>query len=103
MWPHASPDLNRMVFWFMLKSKVSSVAHPSVDVLKTSFLREWAKIPQVTQRASVGNFRKRIKYLIEKKGHHIENKKLKFILSFLSYNFQSCLIYVLHFLLINHF
>ena len=60
--------------WSVLKSKVSSVAHPSVDVLKTSFLREWAKIPQKTLRASVVNFRKIIKLLIEKKGSHTENK-----------------------------
>ena len=76
MWPHALPDLNPMDFsvWFMLKTKVSCVVHTSVDLLKTSLLREWAKIPQETLRASVGNFRKRIKLLIEKKGHHIENK-----------------------------
>ena len=58
----------------MLKAKVSCVAHPSVDALKTSLLREWAKIPQETLRASVGNFRQTIKLLIEKKGHHIETK-----------------------------
>ena len=52
----------------MLKAKVSSVSHPSVDVLKTSFLKEWASIPEEMMRASVGNFRQRIKTLIERKG-----------------------------------
>ena len=60
--------------WSMLKAKVSSVAHPSFDALKTSLLREWAKTPQEKLCASIGNFRSRIKLLIEKKGHHIENK-----------------------------
>ena len=58
----------------MLKTKVAYVAHLSVDALKTSLLRDWAKIRQETQRASVGNFRQRIKLLIKKKEHHIENK-----------------------------
>ena len=38
MWTTASPDFSPMN---MLKAKISSVAHPSVDALKTSFLREW--------------------------------------------------------------
>ena len=48
MWSHTLPELNPIDFsvWSMLKAKVSAVAHPSVDDLKTSFLREWAKIPQ---------------------------------------------------------
>ena len=51
----------------MLKAKVASVAHPSVDALKTSLFNKWAKIPQETLRASVGNFRHSIKRVIEKK------------------------------------
>ena len=65
--PPALPDFNTMNFsvWSLLKAKVCSVAHPSVDALKTSLLSEWAKIPQETLRASVGNFRQRIKRIIE--------------------------------------
>ena len=55
----------------MLKAKISSVA--GVDAFKTSLLREWAKIPQETLCNSVGNFRQKIKFFIEKKGEHIEN------------------------------
>ena len=58
----------------MLKAKFSSVAHPIIDALKTSLLKESAKIPQETLCASVSNFTQRIKLLIEKKGHHIKNK-----------------------------
>ena len=59
------PDLNAMDFlvWSMLKTKVSCVAHTNVNVLKMSLLTEWAKIPQKTLRASVGNFRKIIRLL----------------------------------------
>ena len=54
-------DLNPMDFsvWSMLKTKDYCVAHTSVDVLKTSLLREWASIPHETLRSSVGNFRKK--------------------------------------------
>ena len=45
----------------MLKAKVFSVAHPSVDALKTSLLREWVKIPKEMIRVSVDNFRQSIK------------------------------------------
>jgi len=71
MWSPASSDLNPKDFsvWSILKVKVSCV-----DVLKTSLLREWNKIPQETLCASVGNFSKKIKLQIKKKGHHIENK-----------------------------
>ena len=42
MCPHASPDLNTInsSVWSVLKTKVSCVAHTSVDVLKRSLLRE---------------------------------------------------------------
>ena len=45
MCPHAQHDLNPMDFsvWSLLKVKICSVAHSSVDGLKTSLLSEWAK------------------------------------------------------------
>ena len=43
--------------WSMLKTKVAYVAHLSVDALKTSLLREWAKRIQEKILALVGNFR----------------------------------------------
>ena len=50
MWPPAPPDLNSMDFsmWSMLKAKVFSVTHLSVDALKTSLRREWSKITHKT-------------------------------------------------------
>ena len=75
MRPPASPDLNPVDFTVLsMLKKNSFITHTSVDILKTSLLREWSKIPQEMRRFSVGIFRKRIKLLIEKKGHHIENK-----------------------------
>ena len=46
MWSPASPDLNLIDSseWYMLKVKIASVAHTSVEALKTSLLIEWAKI-----------------------------------------------------------
>ena len=83
MWPPASLDLNPIKFlvWSLLEAKVCSVAL-SVDALKTSLLSEWAKIPQETLRASVGNFRQRIERLIERKGHHNEINNLNLFLVF---------------------
>ena len=54
MGPPALPDLDLMDFsaWSLLKAKVCSFA-------------------QETLRATVGNFRMRIKPLIESTGHHI--------------------------------
>ena len=68
MWPPTSPDLNPMdvSVWSLMEAKVCSFAHPSVDALKTSLLSELAKIPQKTLRASVGNFEKNIKRLMER-------------------------------------
>ena len=59
MRPPASPDLNHMDFsvWSSFEAKVFSDAHPTVDALKTYLHSKWAKIPQETLRASVGNFR----------------------------------------------
>ena len=76
MYPPALLGLNPMDFsvWSLLEAKVCSFAHPRIDALKTSLLSEWDKIRQETLRASVGNFRPRIERLIERKGHHIENK-----------------------------
>ena len=69
MWPLASSHLNPMDFsmWFLLEAKVCSVAHPSVDALKTSLQIEWAKIPQETLRASVSNCRQKIERVINRK------------------------------------
>ena len=58
----------------MLKAKVSPVAYPGVEALKTSILSEWDGILQETIRASVGNYRQRIKRLVEREGDHIEKK-----------------------------
>ena len=67
--------MNPMDFsmWSLLEAKVCSVSLQSVDALKTSLQRKWAKTPQETLRASVVNFRQRIERVIERKGHHIEN------------------------------
>ena len=75
MWPPAWPDSNPMdcSVWSLLEENVCSVAHLSVDALKTSLQSVWAKIPQETLHVSIGNFRQRIEHIIERRGHQIEN------------------------------
>ena len=75
MWPPSSPDLNPLDFsvWSLLEVKVCSIAHPSIDALKQSLQRQWAKISQKELSASVENFRQRIERVIQVKGHHIKN------------------------------
>ena len=56
-----------------LEIKACSVAHTSVEALKLSLVREWAKIPQEHYRAAVDEFQRRLDMLIDVKGGHIEN------------------------------
>ena len=53
MWPHSFPDLNLMDFcvWSFLGTKACSVAYASVEALKRSLARKWAKISQEHYRA----------------------------------------------------
>jgi len=69
--PHTS---RKNQSWCQHQAKICFVAHPDVYALKTPFRSKWAKIPQETLRASDGNFRERIKRLIKRKVHYIENK-----------------------------
>ena len=51
--------------WPMLKLKVS-IAHSSMNVKKSSFLREWIKKP-LKNTAIVGNYKEGINFLIKTK------------------------------------
>ncbi|KAI6650908.1 Carnitine O-palmitoyltransferase 1, liver isoform isoform X2 [Oopsacas minuta] len=46
-WPPCSPDLNLLDFsiWSILEERVNATLHRSVEVLKSTLLREWSKIP----------------------------------------------------------
>ena len=73
-WPPSSPDLNPMDFcvWSVLESNACAKAHRSVEALKLTLEREWAKIPMDTLHAAVHAVPKRLKAVIRKRGGFIE-------------------------------
>ena len=58
--------------WSLLETKACSVAHTSVEALKRSLFREWAKIPQEYYRSAADEFQRRFEMAIDVKGGHIE-------------------------------
>ena len=73
-WPPYSPDLNPMDYsmWSILESKVCATPHKSLNSLKLSLEREWAKISDDTLRKIVEKFRERLKAVVKAKGGYIE-------------------------------
>ena len=58
--------------WSLLEKNTCSDAHMSVEALKRSLVREWAKIPQEHYRAEVDEFQRRLDMVIDVKGGIIE-------------------------------
>ena len=75
LWPPSSPDLNPMNFsvWFMLETEVCCSPHKTVEALKVSLVKAWAKIPQKKLCAAVESFRGRLERVIDVEGGHIKN------------------------------
>jgi transposase len=73
-WPSASPDLNPLDYaiWSKLEAKVCSKPHTSIEALKRSLVREWNKISMETLRASVEDWRPRLKRCIVAEGGNFE-------------------------------
>ena len=61
MWPPAS-DLNSLDFniWLILEAKVCAKTNDTVEGLKVSLKKAWAKIPQEKLHVSVDSFRERL-------------------------------------------
>lgn len=74
LWPPSSPDLNPMDFsvWSMLETEACRSPHTTVESLKVSLVKAWAKIPQKKLRAAVESFRGRLERVIAVEGGHIE-------------------------------
>ena len=74
MWPSASPDLNPLDFniWSILGAEACAKTHETVEGLKVSVKKAWAKIPQEKLRVSVESFRGRLERVIKAKRKHIE-------------------------------
>lgn len=73
-WPSASPDLNPLDYaiWSKLEAKVCARPHTSVEALKQSLVREWAKFPIESLRNSVDEWRPRLQQCINAKGGYFE-------------------------------
>ncbi|KAI6646054.1 hypothetical protein LOD99_9502 [Oopsacas minuta] len=68
-WPPSIPDLNHLDFsvWSILESSACSKSHNSIESLRQSLTREWAKIPQKMLRAAVWAVPGRLKAVIKRK------------------------------------
>ena len=77
-WPPSSSDLNPLDFsiWSILETNACSTSHKSIESLKSSLCREWARIPQETMRIAVESVPKRLRAVIENKGGYIEQLNL---------------------------
>ena len=74
VWPPSSPDLNPMDFcvWSVLEADACASSHVSVEALKSSLEKAWAKMPQETLRKAAEGFRGRLERVIQAIGGHIE-------------------------------
>ena len=74
VWPPSSPDLNPMDFcvWSVLEADACASSHVSVEALKSSLEKAWAKMSQETLRKAAEGFRGRIERVIQARGGHIE-------------------------------
>ena len=73
MWLPAS-DLNPLDFniWLILKAEVCAKTHDTVEGLKVSLKKAWAKISQEKLHVSVESFRERLERVVKAKREHIE-------------------------------
>ena len=74
VWPPSSPDLNPMDFcvWSVLEADACASSHVSVEALKSSLEKAWAKMSKEILRKAAEGFRGRIERVIQARGGHIE-------------------------------
>lgn len=74
-WPPRSPDLTQMDFflWGYLKTKVYETNPRSIDVLKENIQREMANITELTCRAVMDNFKRRLQECRDRNGLHLDD------------------------------
>lgn len=73
-WPPYSPDLNPMDYsiWSILEARACAKPHKSLEELKASLRREWARISPRDLRGAAKNFRKRLELCVAAEGGHFE-------------------------------
>ena len=74
MWPPASPDMNSLNFniWSILEAQACAKTHNTVEGVKVSLKKAWAKISQEKLHVSVKSFRGRLERVVKAEGRHIE-------------------------------
>ena len=58
--------------WSVLEADACASSHVSVEALKSSLEKAWAKMSQETLRKAAEGFRGRIERVIQARGGHIE-------------------------------
>ena len=58
--------------WSLLEADACASSHVSVEALKSSLEKAWAKIPQETLCKAAKGFCGRLEHVIKAKGGHIE-------------------------------
>lgn len=73
-WPSASPDLNPLDYdlWSKLETMACSKPHTSVEALKKSLLKSWEKFSMEWVRASIDQWRDRLRRCVKAKGGNFE-------------------------------
>ena len=73
-WPVQSLDLNPLDYsiWSILKKRVCSTLHQTLESLKAKLMKEWDAIPQKTLHAACNSFPDRLKGIVKIKGSYIE-------------------------------
>ena len=74
-WPPRSPDLTHMDYfvWGFIKSNVYVKNYHSLDDLKNSINAAFQKITEVMISSTLENFVRRLNFVVERSGGHIEN------------------------------
>lgn len=73
-WPSASPDLNPLDYdiWSKLEVEACSKPHTSVEALKCSLRKAWAKFPMEVVRAAIDRLPIRLRQCVKAKGGNFE-------------------------------
>ncbi len=67
IWPPSLPDLNplNLVIWGNVENKACSFSHPSIDALKASVEKEWAKMSVDFVKKMRATFRPRVEAMLK--------------------------------------
>lgn len=78
-WPAGSPDLNALDYyaWSRLEQVVNNKTYPTLKSLKQALVKAWTELPQNEVEKAMGQFPKRVGYVIKAKGGPIQKRYVK--------------------------